>query len=361
MFERFTESARRVLVLAQEEARLLDHSFIGTEHILLGLIHNDNGTASLVLAELGVSLQAVRERVKETIGLAGSPPTGSPPLTPRSKKVMELSFRESLQLGHTYIGTEHLLLGLVREGEGVGCQVLVMLGIDLAEVRQRVVQQLAGFQGHDPQDDSTLQMAPPVGGRPPASVVMCSFCGLSPPASGQMVSGTNAFICENCIRQWSVRLGARPTIDPLTGNSPTPWDTVTPGEQPADPDSARAEITAVFVNYGEVSEDGQAAIGIEGGGDLGWALKAVRANRQQFLEAEIVFTVDEIVFVDPEHAAVWYSISVNGSQVLGRHRGDAVVVEGEWNMSRETFRDLLAQGGITLPLSNPAGPVCLST
>ena len=164
-----------------------------------------------------------------------------------------------------------------------------------------------------------------------------------------MVSGTNAFICENCILQWSVRLREQPTAIPITWNSPTPWDAVKPGEQPADPDSARAEITAVFVNYGEVSEDGQAAIGIEGGGDLGWALKAVRANRQQFLEAEIIFTVDEIVFVDPEHAAVWYSISVNGSQVLGRHRGDAVVVDGEWNMSRETFRDLLAQGGITLP------------
>ena len=180
-------------------------------------------------------------------------------------------------------------------------------------------------------------------------VVACSFCGLSPPASGQMVSGMNAFICENCVQQWSVRLRARPTVVPLTWTSPTPWDAVTPGEQPDDPDSARAEITAVFVNYGEVSEDGRAALGIEGGGDLGWALKAVRANRQQYLDAEIIFTVDEIVFVDPEHAAVWYSISVNGSQVLGRHRGDAVVVEGEWNMSRETFRDLLAQGGITLP------------
>src|ERR1700674_4610020 len=141
VFLRFTDSARRVLVLAQEEARLLGHSFIGTEHILLALIHADSGTPSQVLTVLGASLPAVRERVKETIGLAGSHPTGSPPFTPRSKKVMELSLREALQLGHSNIGTEHILLGLVREGEGVGAQVLVMLGIDLAEVRQRVVQQ----------------------------------------------------------------------------------------------------------------------------------------------------------------------------------------------------------------------------
>jgi hypothetical protein len=222
------------------------------------------------------------------------------------------------------------------------------------------VQQLAGFQGHEQPDDLTLQMEPSVSGRPAAKTVQSSFCGLAPPESGQMVSGNNAFICEHCIRRWSIRFPTRPTVAPLTWTSPTPWDAVKPGEQPADPDSARTEITAVFTNYGEVSEDGRTAIGIENGGDLGWALDAVRANRKGFLDAEIIFTVDEIVFVDPEHAAVWYSISVNGSQVLGRHRGDAVVVEGEWNMSRETFRDLLAQGGILpSPLSNPTGPMCL--
>ena len=114
MFERFTDSARQVLVLAQEEARLLDHSFIGTEHVLVGLLHTDSGTPSQVLTELGASLPAVRDRVKETIGLAGSHPTGSPPFTPRAKKVLELSLREALQLGHHNIGPEHLLLGLLR-------------------------------------------------------------------------------------------------------------------------------------------------------------------------------------------------------------------------------------------------------
>jgi ATP-dependent Clp protease ATP-binding subunit ClpC len=124
LFERFTDRARRVLVLAQEEARLLNHSFIGTEHILLGLIHEGEGLAAKALESLGISLEAVREKVEETIGPAGSAPTGSPPFTPRAKKVLELSLREALQLGHNYIGTEHMLLGLVREGEGVAAQVL---------------------------------------------------------------------------------------------------------------------------------------------------------------------------------------------------------------------------------------------
>ncbi|HEX5266860.1 MAG TPA: ATP-dependent Clp protease ATP-binding subunit [Acidimicrobiales bacterium] len=145
MFERFTDRARRVLVLAQEEARLLNHNFIGTEHILLGLIHEGEGVAAKALESLGISLEAVREKVEETIGPAGSATTGSPPFTPRAKKVLELSLREALQLGHNYIGTEHMLLGLVREGEGVAAQVLVNLGADLSRVRQQVIQLLSGY------------------------------------------------------------------------------------------------------------------------------------------------------------------------------------------------------------------------
>jgi hypothetical protein len=146
MFEHFTDRARRVLVLAQEEARQLNHSFIGTEHILLGLIHEDEGIAAHALKSLGISLEAVREKVEETIGPAGAAPTGSPPFTSRAKKVLELSLRESLQLGHNYIGTEHMLLGLVREGDGVAAQVLQSLGADLSRVRQQVIQLLEVFQ-----------------------------------------------------------------------------------------------------------------------------------------------------------------------------------------------------------------------
>ena len=147
MFERFTDRARRVLVLAQEEARLLNHNFLGTEHILLGLIHEGEGVAAKALESLGISLEAVREEVEKTIGPAGTAASGAPPFTPRAKKVLELSLREALQLGHNYIGTEHLLLGLIREGEGVAAQVLVSLGADLSRVRQQVIQLLSGYGG----------------------------------------------------------------------------------------------------------------------------------------------------------------------------------------------------------------------
>jgi ATP-dependent Clp protease ATP-binding subunit ClpC len=155
LFERFTDRARRVLVLAQEEARLLNHNFIGTEHILLGLIHEGEGVAAKALESLGISLEAVREKVEETIGPAGSSTTGSPPFTPRAKKVLELSLREALQLGHNYIGTEHMLLGLVREGEGVAAQVLVSLGADLSRVRQQVIQLLSGYQSPGGKEGAT--------------------------------------------------------------------------------------------------------------------------------------------------------------------------------------------------------------
>jgi ATP-dependent Clp protease ATP-binding subunit ClpC len=147
LFERFTDRARRVVVLAQEEARLLNHSYIGTEHILLGLIHEGEGVAAKALESLGISLEAVRSQVEEIIGQGGTAPSGHIPFTPRAKKVLELSLREALQLGHNYIGTEHILLGLIREGEGVAAQVLVKLGADLSRVRQQVIQLLSGYTG----------------------------------------------------------------------------------------------------------------------------------------------------------------------------------------------------------------------
>jgi ATP-dependent Clp protease ATP-binding subunit ClpA len=142
MFERFTDRARRVVVLAQEEARMLNHNYIGTEHILLGLIHEGEGVAAKALESLGISLEAVRQQVEEIIGQGQQAPSGHIPFTPRAKKVLELSLREALQLGHNYIGTEHILLGLIREGEGVAAQVLVTLGADLNRVREQVLQLL---------------------------------------------------------------------------------------------------------------------------------------------------------------------------------------------------------------------------
>ena len=172
MFERFTDRARRVVVLAQEEARMLNHNYIGTEHILLGLIHEGEGVAAKALESLGISLEAVREQVQEIIGQGQQAPTGHIPFTPRAKKVLELSLREALQLGHNYIGTEHILLGLIREGEGVAAQVLVKLGADLYRVRQQVIQLISGYQG---QGAPAAPAGGPAEGTPAGSLVLDQF------------------------------------------------------------------------------------------------------------------------------------------------------------------------------------------
>jgi len=170
MFERFTDRARRVVVLAQEEARMLNHNYIGTEHILLGLIHEGEGVAAKALESLGISLEGVRQQVEEIIGQGQQAPSGHIPFTPRAKKVLELSLREALQLGHNYIGTEHILLGLIREGEGVAAQVLVKLGADLNRVRQQVIQLLSGYQGGKGEAS-----AGPAEGTPSTSLVLDQF------------------------------------------------------------------------------------------------------------------------------------------------------------------------------------------
>jgi ATP-dependent Clp protease ATP-binding subunit ClpC len=147
MFERFTDRARRVVVLAQDEARTLNHDYIGTEHLLLGLVREGQGVAAKALESLGISLETVRQRVEDAV-----PPgrvearTGHIPFTPRAKRVLEMSLGEAKQLGHRYIGTEHILLGLIHEGEGVAAQVLGALGADLDGVRERVIQLLAEYE-----------------------------------------------------------------------------------------------------------------------------------------------------------------------------------------------------------------------
>ncbi|GAB3816523.1 ATP-dependent Clp protease ATP-binding subunit [Tessaracoccus terricola] len=171
MFERFTDRARRVIVLAQDEAKLLNHNYIGTEHILLGLIHEGEGVAAKALESLGISLEAVREQVEEIIGQGQQVPTGHIPFTPRAKRVLELSLREALQMNHSYIGTEHILLGLIREGEGVAAQALLKLGADLNRVRTTVIQLLSGYQGKE----ASLSGAPDAGPEKSSSQVLDQF------------------------------------------------------------------------------------------------------------------------------------------------------------------------------------------
>lgn len=171
MFDRFTDRARRVIVLAQDEARVLNHNYIGTEHILLGLINEGEGVAAKALSSLDITLEATRAQVLDIIGEGPSAPSGHIPFTPRAKKVLELSMREAVQLNHPYIGTEHILLGLVREGEGVAAQVFIKLGVELSKVRQAVLQLLNGYQ----EKQAATAGAPEAGPAQSAATILDQF------------------------------------------------------------------------------------------------------------------------------------------------------------------------------------------
>ncbi len=196
MFERLSDRARRVVVLAQEEARMLNHDYIGTEHLLLGLIHESEGVAAKALESLGISLQAVRRYVEETIGRGQQAPTGHIPFTPQAKKVLHLAQREADAMGHDYIGTEHILLGLIREGQGVAAQALVEQGADLNRVRQQVIQLLHGHQGND-----VLGKASRIGKRVRAQLLDAAFA---------RIESLNPRLAA--IERW---VGMRPDLDDL--------------------------------------------------------------------------------------------------------------------------------------------------
>jgi len=223
-----------VPVLAQEETRLLNHSFIGSEHLLLGLIHEEGGIAAQALRSLGITLEAAREKAAETIGTVITAPSGSPSFTPRTKKVLELSLREAMQLGHEGIGTEHLLLGLVREGEGVAAQVLVSLGADLLRVRQQVIQLMSRHPGTETTGPADLRGAHvakfgqqgTTGERPRWR--RCALCGRSLWETAHFVVGTEGRVCEECIRSAARLLenaaaGARELVLPprVSGQPPS--------------------------------------------------------------------------------------------------------------------------------------------
>jgi ATP-dependent Clp protease ATP-binding subunit ClpC len=192
MFERFTERARQVVVLAQDEARALKHNYIGTEHILLGLLREEEGLAARVLDSLEITVEEVRAQVARIVGQGDEVTTGQIPFTPRAKKVLELSLREALQLGHNYIGTEHILLGLIREGEGVAAQVLQKLGADLNRVRQAVVQLLEGWS----------DVAESSGGEHVGAYVEVT-------TSPTEATGENAPLCPNCFAPLDETLAVR--------------------------------------------------------------------------------------------------------------------------------------------------------
>jgi hypothetical protein len=336
VFERFTDRARRVLVLAQEEARVLTHNFIGTEHILLGLVHEEQGVAHQALEQFGFSLEDVRAKVEEIVGTSSAVPTGSPPFTPRAKKVLELSLREALQLGHNYIGTEHILLGLVREGHGVAAQVLESLGADLDDVRQQVLGMVTAPEGQT--------MPRPVAGLHRRAVVECSFCGRRPPESGQLMSGRGGvYICERCLGEFQGRLAD-------SGDSPTATTepVIVTGRVPVDPEAALSEIAVAFGRALVLSEDRKTVPSVEGGDLLGACLKEAQERHAGLRRKEGIITIDHVDFVDEDHASVTFAIALEGlSPAL--LNGTAVVVDSIWKVARSTFCELMALTGVECP------------
>lgn len=342
MFERFTDRARRVLVLAQEEARLLNHTFIGTEHLLLGLVHEEEGIAAQALRSLGISLEAVREQVKETIGTSSTRSPGSPPFTPRAKKVMELSLREAMQLGHAHIGPEHLLLGLVREGEGVGAQVLVSLGTDLGRVRQQVIHLMAGHGGPRPNELPDLPepragFVRQQGGSVPPWL-RCALCGRSLWETAHVVVGPGGRACEEC-----VRAGA----GLLEHAGPEQRELVLPPEvsgQPPDDAAVSAITAAVTGAFGPDAAPSTWATTVE---DPEHFVPLLEHLLRRWGRPEAV-RVAEVGFVNPQLAYVRFQLEFEGSRgtdVAGQLRRH----EDRWMVTRETMVEVLARQGIDVP------------
>ena len=253
------------MVLAQEEARLLGHTYIGTEHLLLGLLHEGDGVAARALGALGVNLQDVRAEVKEIIdGGGGGTPVGHIPFTPRAKKVLELSLREALQLGHNYIGTEHVLLGLIREGEGVAAQVLIARGVELNVVRQKVIMLLTstgGVRSETGPGGSGLVSEPPLQHR--VDLNTCSFCGRKLLDAGTVITGYRGAICDSCIRRASRVVSAAKKVG---GLGSFPISPLVIGREPRDgaTDAVIATVHRAFAPHVAVADRQRA---IEASGD----------------------------------------------------------------------------------------------
>jgi hypothetical protein len=355
MFERFTDRARRVVVLAQEEARLLQHNFIGTEHILLGLIHEGEGVAAKSLESLGISLEAVRVRVEEIVGHGGQASAAHIPFTPRAKKVLELSLREAMQLGHNYIGTEHILLGLIREGEGVAAQVLVNLGADLSRVRRQVIQLLSGYPGEQSASPEPREPRFPVRAR-------CGFCGTPSPECGTLFTGVSgALICERCLRIGATT-AASPTlrVHPAAGPAASIEDLEAryepTGPPPDDEDAARDAITYAFTHVTERTTDGSGLVNVQGGENLGPAADEMDA-RFGALAAHTETVIDHVKFLNRTEAVVWTTTLIEGRPIVNAFRlreGRAVLDAGKWKLTRETLVEIFAIPGIACP--PPPGP-----
>jgi hypothetical protein len=335
-----------VLVLAQQEARLLNHSFIGTEHLLLGFISEDDGVAARALESLDISLAAARSKVQETIGVAATAPLESPPFTPRAKKVLELALREALQLGHSYIGTEHILLGLVREGEGVAAQVLISLGADLGRVRQQVIWFMSG-QGGEP--DLSTEPASRHEIRALRAIVRpepwCSLCGRELWEFDHFVSARSGAICSECIEGAHEALGkANPAqqevfLAPRVFGKP-------PDEQAV---KAIASLLGIAFSWGTSIEEISEAI--EGFDELHPFLVLLG---ERFPIPVVGTALERIRFVDDSHAAVQFRLIFSGGGSVPR-QGRVHRHENRWRVDRQSVAAMLVAGGIRIPPSDLSG------
>jgi Clp amino terminal domain, pathogenicity island component/ClpX C4-type zinc finger len=348
MFERFTDRARRVVVLAQEEARLLNHDYIGTEHILLGIVREGAGVGAKALESLGIPLEAVRAQVQEIVGSGSRAPSGHIPFTARAKKVLELSLREALQLGHNYIGTEHILLGLIREGEGVGAQVLLNLGADMSRVRAEVIRLLSGYQ--PPQAARTvgprIQEVPSSGpgiAAPPSR--SCSFCGREFWDLDRYVVGSGAVICDACIEAAREVVARAPAGEPSLHMPPRVF-----GDPPPTPDAVGGIERAVRAVF-EGDED-ECRRYLEDGDRLA-PLRAEAASRVPAASTTTA-RLDRVRFRGSAAADIRFTLRLSGGPgpVVD---GEVIVVDGQWQLSRDTFCQVMAMAGVTCPPPDEPG------
>jgi hypothetical protein len=336
VFERFTDRARRVVVLAQEEARVLNHNYIGTEHLLLGLVHEGDGVAAHALQSLGISLEQLRHQVEGIVPPGSEAPSGHIAFTPRSKKVLEMSLREALQLGHNYIGTEHILLGLIREGEGVAAQTLTALGADLSRVRRQVIQHVSGSAA------ATAPISQPqaatqrfVGAALPDDG--CMFCGRDLyEVERAVTNASGALLCKECA--WLAVQTMERATPPTAPVAPLPLPPRVFGEAPEP--TAAAEIIALFDGWGR-----DVLRHVEGGASLVAVQEALRTRWPEQVD-RVKFRVERVRFVSPDAAAVRFAISFLPRQ---QFHGRAVRVDREWKIGRETYCMVAALGGVQCP------------
>lgn len=351
MFERFTDQARRVVVLAQEEARLLNHPYIGSEHTLLGLLAEGHGVGAQALVSLGVTMETARGKVVALVGRGERVPSGHIPFTPQAKRALEGALREALHLGDHEIGTEHLLLGLIREGDSTAARTLEELEVDLDSVRARVIDIRTGREPAEGTRSVTLEG----GGTSPGAALpgptgVCSFCGRDLWDVERYVTGSHASICDVCLA------GAREALDhAAAGSRAIPLPPRVFGEAP-DADAVAAVTEAVRAAFDPEAADDERADAIEDGPLLA---RAFTLAKERYPDA--AGRLDRIRFASSDAAEVRITVSVDGGPgptIEGR----VLRLEGGWKVSRDLFESVLRAAGVYVKgLSSSRGPEATSS